>query len=94
MKAIKLTPKQYQRSLKSRINHLLLYSENGTKQRTNNNSIFGCLVCEYNGYILEDDIEKIFGKGIYIKGSVMPEDKENINVDVYYIKGLVKQSIN
>ena len=99
MKAIKLTPEQYQRSLKAGINHLWLYSKNETTQRTHNNSIFlnrtigmpfACLVVEYDGVIYDEDIEKVFGKGTFYDGAVSPYDKENMDVDVYYVKGLVK----
>ena len=98
MKAIKLTHEQYQRSLKSKMNHLWLYSKNETTQRTHNNSIFlsrtigypfACLVIEYDACICDKDIESIFGKGTFIDGAVSPDDKENMNVDVYYVKGLV-----
>lgn len=100
MKAIKLTPEQYQRSLKARgMNHVWIYSKNGTTQRTHNNSIFlsktigepfACLVLEYDGFVCDSDIEKVFGKGSFTDGAVSPYDKENMNVDVYYVKGLVK----
>ena len=98
MKAIKLTHEQYQRSLKSKMNHLWLYSKNETTQRTHNNSIFlsrtigypfACLVIEYDACICDKDIESIFGKGTFIDGAVSPDDKENMNVGVYYVKGLV-----
>jgi hypothetical protein len=101
MKAIKLTTEQYQRSLNARnINHLWLYRRQETTQRTHNNSIFlgrtigepfACLVAEYEGCIFDGDIEKVFGKGAFYDGAVSPDDKENMNVDVYYVKGLVKQ---
>ena len=99
MKTIKLTTEQYQRSLKSGMNHFWLYSKNETTQRTHNNSIFlgrtiglpfACLVVEYEGCIYDEDIEALFGKGVFYDGSVSPDDKENMNVDVYYVKGLVK----
>ena len=95
MKAIKLTHEQYQRSLKSKMNHLWLYSKNETTQRTHNNSIFlsrtiglpfACLVIEYDACIYDKDIEKLFGKGTFIDGAVSPDDKENMNVDSFYIK--------
>ena len=97
MKAIKLTSEQYQRILKAGMNHLWLYSKNETTQRTHNNSIFlsrtigepfACLVVEYDGCIFDEDIEKVFGKGVFYDGGVCPDDKENMNVDVYYVKGL------
>jgi len=100
MKAIKLTTEQYQRSLKARgFNHLWLYNKNETTRRTHNNSIFltktigqplACLVVEYDGCICDEDIENLFGKGTFIDGAVSPDDKENMNVSVYYIKNLVK----
>lgn len=99
MKAIKLTLEQYQRSLKARMNHLWLYSKHETTKRTHNNSIFlsktigepfACLVVEYDGLLLDSDIEKVFGKGVFIDGGVSPYDKENMDVDVYYVKGLVR----
>jgi hypothetical protein len=98
MKAIKLTTEQYQRSLKAGMNHLWLYSKNETTQRTHNNSIFlsrtiglpfACLVVEYEGCIYDEDIQKVFGKDAFYDGAVSPDDKENMNVDVYYVKGLV-----
>ena len=97
MKAIKLTSEQYQRSLKARINHLWLYSKNDTSIRTHNNSIFlnrvvglpfACLVVEYDKVICDEDIQDVFGKDVFIQGGVSPDDKENMNVDVYYVKGL------
>ena len=97
MKAIKLTSEQYQRSLKAKMNHLWLYSKNETTQRTHNNSIFlsrtigdpfACLVVEYDSCICDEDIENVFGKGVFYDGAVSPDDKENMNVDVYYVKGL------
>ena len=97
MKAIKLTSEQYQRSLKAGMNHLWLYFKNKTTQRTHNNSIFlsrtigepfACLVVEYDGCIYDKDIEKVFGKGVFYDGAVSPNDKENMMVDVYYVKGL------
>jgi hypothetical protein len=45
---------------------------------------------EYEGCIFDGDIEKVFGKGAFYDGAVSPDDKENMNVDVYYVKGLVK----
>ena len=100
MKTIKLTPEQYQRSLTARgMNHLWLYSKNDTTQRTHNNSIFltktigepfACLVVEDNGCYSDNDIEKVFGKGTFTDGAVSPDDKSNMNVDVYYVKGLAK----
>ena len=97
MKAIKLTSEQFQRSLKARMNHLWLYSKNQTTQRTHNNSIFlsrtigepfACLVVEYDSCICDEDIQKVFGKDAFYDGAVSPDDKENMNVDVYYVKGL------
>jgi hypothetical protein len=99
MKLIKLSTEQYQRSLKARMNHLWLYTKNDTTQRTHNNSIylsrtvgepFAVLVVEYDGIICDEDIEKVFGKGTFYDGALSPYDKENLNVDVYYVKGLVK----
>jgi hypothetical protein len=99
MRTVKLTQEQYQRSLKANMNHLWLYSKNDTSQRTHNNSIFlsrtnglpfACLVVEYDGCICDEDIEQVFGKGTFYDGAVSPDDKENMNVDVYYVKGLVK----
>jgi hypothetical protein len=101
MKAIKLTQEQYKRSLKfgTGMNHLWLYSKNQTTQRTHNNSIFltrtigepfACLVVEYDGTMYDKDLQKVFGYDIFIDGAVSPDDKENMNVDVYYVKGLVK----
>jgi len=100
MKAIKLTPEQYERSIKAGMSHLWLYSKNETTQRTHNNSIFlsrtigepfACLVVEQDGSIFDGDIEKVFGKGAFYDGAVSPNDKENMRFDVYYVKGLVKQ---
>ena len=98
MKAIKLTSEQYQRSLTAKMNHLWLFSNLDTTQRTHNNSIFltrtigrpiACLVVERNGSICDEDIEQVFGKGIFIDGAVSPDDKEKMNLDVFYIKGLI-----
>ena len=100
MKTIKLTQEQYNRSLNAKgMNHLWIYSKNDTTQRTHNNSIFltktigepfACLVVEYDGWFSDNDIEKVFGKGSFIDNAVSPYDKENMNVPVYYVKGLVK----
>ena len=96
-KTIKLTSEQFQRSLKANMNHLWLYSNNDTEQRTHNNSIFlrktigkpfACLVVEYDKCIYDKDIEDIFGKGSFIDGGVSPDDKENMNVDCFYVKNL------
>jgi len=96
MKAIKLTKEEYQRSLKARnINHLWLYSNSTSIQRSHNNSIFlsrtigcpvACLVTEYDSRICDEDIEKLFGKGIFIDGAVCPIDKECMMVDSFYVK--------
>ena len=97
MKAIKLTPEQYQRSLKAGLNHLWLYSKSDITKRTHNNSIFldrvvglpfACLVVEYGKQFDDDDIQNVFGNGVFCENAVSPDDKENMNVDVYYIKGL------
>lgn len=97
MRAIKLTNEQYQRSLKANMNHLWLYSKYNTTQRTHNNSIFltktigmpfACLVIEYNSVLSDYDIEKVFGKGVFCDGAVSPNDKENMNVDCFYVKNL------
>jgi hypothetical protein len=101
MKTLRLTPEQYRRSLKAGMNHLWLYRKRETTQRTHNNSIFlsrtigepfACLVVEYDGYFSDTDLEKVFGKGVFYDGAVSPLDKENMNVDVYYVKGLAKQA--
>ena len=44
---------------------------------------------DYKLYYSDKDIEKVFGKGVFYDGGVSPNDKENMNVDVYYVKGLV-----
>jgi hypothetical protein len=97
MKALKLTSDQYQRSLKAKINHLWIYRTRETRQRTHNNSIFlgktigdpfACLVVEYDKNISDDDIKKIFGKDAFCNGAVSPDDKERMNFDVFYVKGL------
>jgi hypothetical protein len=100
MKAIKLTTEQYKRSLYApNIKHLWLYRSQETTQRTHNNSIFlgrtigqpfACLVVEYDGRFSDVDLEEVFGKGAFYDGAVSPDDKENMFVDVYYVKGLVK----
>jgi hypothetical protein len=95
MKAIKLTKEQYQRSLKSGLNHLWLYRRQDTTQRSHSNSIFlgrtigdpyACLVVEYDSNVSDAEIEKIFGKGVFIDGAVSPNDKENMRWDSFYIK--------
>lgn len=100
MKAIKLTSEQYQRSLSAKnFTHVWLYSKTETKQRTHNNSIFlsrtigepfACLVMEYDGCMYDSDLKKVFGKEVYYDGGVSPDDKQNMNVDVFYVKGLIK----
>lgn len=100
MKAIKLTSEQYQRSLLAKnFTHVWLYSKNETTQITHNNSIFlsrtigepfACLVMEYDGCMYEPNLQKVFGKDVYYDGGVSPDDKQNMNLDVYYVKGLVK----
>jgi len=96
MKAIKLNQEQYERSLKNKnINHLWLYRREDTYQRTHNNSIFlnrttgmpfACLVVEYDRTIYDEDIERVFGKGVFWDGAVSPYDKENMVYDVFYLK--------
>jgi hypothetical protein len=95
MKAIKLTTEQYNRSLRSGLNHLWLYRRQETSQRTHNNSIFlgrtvgepfGCLVIEYNSDISDSDLEKLFGIGTFTDGAVSPDDKQNMRWDSFYIK--------
>lgn len=96
MKAVKLTTEQYQRSLNAKgFDHIWLYSRYDTTQRTHNNSIFltktigqpfACLVLEYNSSLCDDDIKIIFGKDVFIDGGVSPDDKENMRLDVFYIK--------
>ena len=95
MKAIKLTTEQYQRSLKSKLNHLWIYKRQDTTQRTHNNSIFlgrtigepfGCLVIEYDSIICDKEIEQLFGKGAFIDGAVSPDDKQGMRFDSFYIK--------
>jgi hypothetical protein len=97
MKAIKLTLEDYKRSLKAKMNHLWLYNRNETTQRTHNNSIFlgrtigqpfACLVVEYDKCICDEDIENIFGKGVFYDGGVSPNAKEKMSVDCFYVKGL------
>jgi len=81
------------------MHHAWLYSTNDTYQRTHNNSIFlnrtvgqpfACLVVELAGSYLDSDIQKIFGKDVFVGDPVSPDDKENIRWDVYYVKNLVK----
>ncbi len=101
MEAIKLTREQYLRSLSDKkFTHVWLYSKTETTQRTHNNSIFlsrtigvpfACLVMEDDGCMCDDDLQKVFGKDVFYDGAVSPEDKETMNVDVYYVKGLVQQ---
>lgn len=95
MKAIKLNTDQYKRSLNAGMNHLWVYSKDETTQRTHNNSIFltrtiglpfACIVTEYNSNISDNDIKKLFGRNAFIDGAVSPDDKETMNVDVFYIK--------
>lgn len=95
MKAIKLTTEQYNRSLRSGLNHLWLYRRQETRQRTHNNSIFlgrtigdpfACLVIEYDSEICDGDIENLFGNGTFIDGAVSPDDKQNMMWDSFYIK--------
>jgi hypothetical protein len=97
MKAIKLTSEEYKRSLNAKMNHVWLYSRFQTTQRTHNNSIFlgrtigqpfACLVVEYDKCIFDEDIENIFGKGVFYDGGVSPDDKERMSVDCFYVKGL------
>lgn len=101
MTPIRLTQEQYRRSLSDKkFTHVWLYSRTETKQRTHNNSIFlsrtigvpfACLVMENEGCMCDEDLQKVFGKDVFYDGAVSPDDKKNMNVDVYYIKGLVKQ---
>jgi len=97
MKAIKLTQPDYQRSLKAKMNHIWLYNRSETTQRTHNNSIFlnktigipfGCLVVEYDKCLSDQAIEKVFGKGVFLGGGVSPDDKEQMYIDCFYVKGL------
>lgn len=101
MTPIRLTQEQYQRSLSNNyFTHVWLYSKSDTTQRTHNNSIFlsrtigvpfACLVMENEGCMCDADLQKVFGKDVFYNGAVSPDDKQNMNVDIYYIKGLVKQ---
>lgn len=101
MTPIRLTQEQYQRSLSNNyFTHVWLYSKSDTTQRTHNNSIFlsrtigmpfACLVIERDNGICDADIQEVFGKDVFLDGAVSPDDKENMNVDVYYVLGLVKQ---
>lgn len=96
MKAIKLNNEQYQRSLNAKnINHLWLYRREDTYQRTHNNSIFrcrtigmpfACLVVEYDRTISDEEVEKVFGKGVFLDGAVSPCDKDNMVYEVFYLK--------
>ena len=97
MKAIKLTSADYKRSLKAKMNHLWLYNRSETTHRTHNNSIFlgrtngypfACLVVEYDKCISDEAIKKVFGKGVFYDGGVSPDDKEQMSVDCFYVKGL------
>jgi hypothetical protein len=101
MTPIRLTQEQYKRSLSDKkFTHVWLYSKSDTTQRTHNNSIFlsrtigmpfACLVMENEGCMCDEDLQKVFGKDVFYDGAVSPDDKQNMNVDIYYIKGLVKQ---
>ena len=101
MTPIRLTQEQYKRSLSDKkFTHVWLYSRIETKQITHNNSIFlsrtigvpfACLVMENEGCMCDEDLQKVFGKDVFYDGAVSPDDKQNMNVDIYYIKGLVKQ---
>jgi hypothetical protein len=95
MRVLKLNHEQYKRSLKATMNHLWLYHKSETTQRTHNNSIslirtngypFACLVIEYDSQLDTIDIENAFGKDVFIDGAVSPDDKDNMQVDVFYIK--------
>jgi len=50
---------------------------------------FACLVIERDSGICDADIQEVFGKDVFLDGAVSPDDKENMNVDVYYVLGLV-----
>jgi hypothetical protein len=101
MTPIRLTQEQYKRSLSDKkFTHVWLYSKSDTTQRTHNNSIFlsrtigmpfACLVMENEGCMCDEDLQKVFGKDVFYDGAVSPDDKQNMNLDIYYIKGLVKQ---
>lgn len=96
MKAIKLNQEQFSRSLKARnMQHLWLYSTTDTTQRTHNNSIYMtktigtpkcCVVVEYDAYLSDEDIRKVFGKDAFIDGAVSPYDKENVRFESFYLK--------
>ena len=97
MKAIKLTRDDYKRSLESKMmSHVWLYNRYETTQRTHNNSIFmrrtigdpfACLVVETDKCLSDEAIEKVFGKGVFCDGGVSPDDKEQMYVDCFYVKG-------
>lgn len=96
MKAIKLNQEQYKRSLKAGdIDHIWLYRREDTYRRTHNNSIFlgrtigspfACLAIERDRTIYHEEIERVFGKGVFCDGAVSPPDKENMKYDVFYLK--------
>ena len=89
-RATKLTADQFQRSLKSKFNHLWVM-DSTTSTKATRNSIFSnsqgeplaCIVCDDN--IKDADIKRLFGPYAFIEGSVSPDDKENMRWDAYYV---------
>jgi hypothetical protein len=90
MKIIKLTAEQFQRSLKSKLDHLWVM-DSTTSTKSVRNSIYSnsqgepvaCIVCD--GAVSDSVVKRHFGPHAFIEGSVSPEDKENMRWDSYYI---------
>jgi hypothetical protein len=81
MKAIKLTPEQYRRSLNSKSDHLWVYNKN-----INFGSPQFCIVLDNDKNICDFELSKLFGEGHFMDGSVSPNDKSQMFYDVFYIK--------
>tara|TARA_R110000803_G_C11752371_1_gene292671 strand:+ start:93 stop:386 length:294 start_codon:yes stop_codon:yes gene_type:complete len=95
MKAIKLTQKQFQRSLNAKVDHVWVYNKNINDKKIHRNGISlnmyngkpqFCIILDDEKNIQDQELEQIFGKGFFINGGVSPDDKEQMIYDSYYIK--------
>ena len=95
MKAIKLTQEQFQRSLTAKVDHVWVYNKNFNSKKIHRNGISlnryngkpqFCIVLDYDKNIIDQDLEKLFGKGCFKNGGVSPDDREQMIYDSYYIK--------
>tara|TARA_R110000850_G_scaffold265059_1_gene394439 strand:- start:91 stop:381 length:291 start_codon:yes stop_codon:yes gene_type:complete len=94
MKAIKLTNKQYKRSLTGKVDHLWVYNKNINNKKIHTNGVSLnkwngkpqlCIVLDSDKNIQDSELSKLFGKGSFMNGAVSPFDKEQRSFECYYI---------